>query len=70
MEQRYQLGTSVNGVHGALGTVLHLGHFEARLEGGLTLYSWTFKPAADAAAKAKGGSDFIRNVTLGFGYVY
>jgi hypothetical protein len=70
MEQRYQLGTSVNGVHGALGAVLHLGHLEARFEGGLTLYSWTFKPAADGIAQAKGGSDFIRNVTLALGYVY
>jgi hypothetical protein len=70
MEQRYRLGTSVNGVHGALGAVLHLGSLEARVEGGLTLYSWTFKPAADGMAQAKGGSDFIRNVTLALGYVY
>lgn len=70
MEQRYPFGTSVNGVHGALGAVLHFGHLEARVEGGLTLYSWTFKPAEDAIANAKGGSDFIRNVTLALGYVY
>jgi len=70
MDKRYQLGSSVNGVHGALGAAWRLGPVELRAEGGLTLYSWTFKPAADALAQAKGGSDFIRNVTLAVGYVY
>jgi len=70
MDKRYQLGSSVNGVHGALGAAYRFGPLEVRVEGGLTLYSWTFKPAADALAAAKGGSDFIRNVTIALGYVY
>ena len=70
MEQRYAFGTSVNGVHGALGAVLHFGHLEARVEGGLTLYSWTFRPDPADMARADGGSDFIQNVTFAVGYAY
>jgi hypothetical protein len=70
MDTRYKRGTSVNGVHGALGAALHLGGFEVRLEGGLTLYSWTFRPDPADMARADGGSDFIQNVTFAVGYAY
>lgn len=69
LDDRYGLGTSVNGVHGSLGAVLHLGDFNVRLEGALTLYSWTFKPDANDPM-ADGGSDFIQKVSLAVGYVY
>jgi hypothetical protein len=70
MDQRYKLGASVNGVRGALGAALHLGRFEVRLEGGLTLYSWTFRPDAMDPTRADGGRDFIQNVTFAVGYAY
>jgi PEGA domain len=73
MEQRYRLGTSVNGVRGSLGVTRRVAeHFELRLEAGLTLYSWTFRPdtADPMAPKADGGRDFIQNVTLALGYTY
>jgi hypothetical protein len=70
MEDRYKFGTSVNGVHGTLGAMARFGHIEARVEGGLTLYSWTFKPDTGGAAIAKGGSDFIQNLTFAVGYAY
>ena len=70
MADRYSEGTSVNGVHGALGAVARFGHVEARAEYALTLYSWTFKPDTGDAGIATGGSDLIQNVTLAVGYVY
>jgi len=70
MDDRYTNGTSVNGVRGALGTAVHLGHFEARLEGGLTRYSWAFKPDTGDVTKADGGTDFIQNLTVALGYAY
>ena len=69
MEHRYTGGTSVNGVKGALGAAAHLGAFEARIEGALTLYSWAFRPNP-GDPKADGGSDFIQNVTFTVGYTY
>jgi PEGA domain-containing protein len=70
MDKRYTLGTSVNGFRGALGAAVHLGHIEVRLEGGLTRYSWTFKPDTTDATQAKGGTDFIQNLTVAVGYAY
>ncbi|HZJ62762.1 MAG TPA: PEGA domain-containing protein [Kofleriaceae bacterium] len=70
LENRYKLGTSVYGVRGALGASARLGHFEARLEGALTLYSWTFKPDTTRdVTNANGGDDVIENVTFALGYV-
>jgi len=70
MADRYSAGTSVNGVHAALGAVARFGPVEARAEYALTLYSWTFKPDAGDAGIASGGSDLIQNITLAVGYVY
>jgi hypothetical protein len=70
LDKRYKLGTSVNGVHGALGAAVHLGQLEARVEGGLTLYSWSFKPDPSDVAQADGGRDFIQNITFTVGYAY
>lgn len=69
MEKRYRLGTSVNGVQGALGAVVHLGRFEIRAEASLLLYSWTFRPDM-GDAQADGGSDLIERIGLTVGYVY
>jgi len=69
LEKRYTLGASVYGVRGSLGATARLGHFEARLEGAITLYSWTFKPDSDDPTKAHGGDDVIENVTFALGYV-
>jgi hypothetical protein len=66
---RYTLGTSVYGVRGSLGAAARFGRFEARLEGGITLYSWTFKPDLDDETNAHGGDDVIENLTLALGYV-
>jgi PEGA domain len=70
MEKRYTLGTSVFGVRGALGAVMHVGHFDVRLEGAITLYRWAFRYYASDLLRADGGSDVIENVTLAVGYWY
>jgi len=70
MDKRYTLGTSVNGIRGALGAAVHLGHVEVRLEGGVTRYSWTFRPDLPDATQASGGSDIIESVTFALGYAY
>jgi hypothetical protein len=69
LEDRYSLGTSVYGVRGSLGAAARLGRFEARLEGGITLYSWTFKPDLGDQTNAHGGDDIIENLTFALGYV-
>jgi len=70
MDKRYPLGASATGEHFALGASLRYGHIEARLEGGLTRYSWTFKPDTGATFQADGGTDVIENATLSIGYTY
>jgi hypothetical protein len=69
LQDRYTVSTSVYGVRGSLGTTARLGHFEVRLEGGVTLYSWTFRPDINDMSKASGGDDVIENVTLAVGYI-
>jgi hypothetical protein len=71
MATRYSVSTSVNGVQGALGAVVHLGHFELRAEASLIEYSWTFR--ADTSMdthQADGGTDVIERIGLTIGYVY
>jgi hypothetical protein len=70
MEDRYALGTSVFGVRGALGTALHLGRFQVRLEGDVTLYRWAFRYYSSDPKRADGGSDTIEKLTLAVGYWY
>jgi hypothetical protein len=70
MDSRYKLGASATGEHFALGAALRIGHIEARLEGGLTRYAWTFKFDVGAPAQADGGTDVIENATLSIGYAY
>jgi hypothetical protein len=70
MEQRYSVSTSVNGVQGTVGAVLHLGRFEVRAEAGVVLYSWTFRYDAGDDDRADGGSDQIERIGLTLGYVY
>jgi PEGA domain-containing protein len=70
LENRYSVSTSVNGVAGALGAVVHLGRFEVRAEAGLVLYSWTFRYDNSDADKADGGSDLIERIGFTVGYVY
>ncbi len=70
MEHRYSVGTSVNGFRGSLGGELHLGHLDLRIEGGLTLYTWSFRPDITDKTQSDGGTDFIQNVTIALGYTY
>jgi len=70
MEHRYKVNTSVNGVQGALGAVLHLGRFEVRADASLTDYSWAFQYDITDDDKADGGSDLIERIGLSVGYVY
>jgi PEGA domain-containing protein len=70
MDKRYTLGASTSGVRVALGTAVHVGHVEARVEGGLTRYSWAFKPDTTDTRQADGGTDVIENVTFAVGYNY
>ena len=67
---RYSLGASAAGYHGALGTRVHLGHFEVRVEGGVTLYSWTLRADSTAADQADGASDVIEQIGISVGYAY
>lgn len=60
--ERYTLGTSVSGLRGTLGAALHFGSLQVRVEGGLTRYSWAFRPDAGDLTKADGGTDAIENV--------
>jgi hypothetical protein len=68
MDKRYKLGASVFGVRGSIGSVAHFGSFEVRLEGGATLYSWTFRPDGTEPAQAQGGNDVIESLMLAIGY--
>jgi hypothetical protein len=72
LEDRYANGTSTSGVRGSLGAVKRFGKLDVRVEGTLTLYSWTFRPDASdmTAPQATGGRDFIQNVMLAVGYSY
>jgi hypothetical protein len=67
---RYKLGSSVNGVRGALGVALHLGHFEVRAEGNVSLYSWSFQHDNSDPDHAESGSDAIEQIGISLGYVY
>jgi hypothetical protein len=69
MDTRY-LTASASGVHFALGAAARFGNFEARVEGGLTRYSWTFKADTGAPRSADGGTDLIENATVSLGYAY
>ena len=70
MEQRYKVNTSVNGVQGALGAVVHLGRFEVRADASLINYGWSFRYDTTDDDKADGGSDLIERIGLSVGYVY
>jgi PEGA domain len=70
LANRYTLGTSVNGVRGALGAALHFGHFDIRAEGSVSLYSWTFRHDVADPDYAESGSDAIEQIGLSIGYVY
>jgi PEGA domain-containing protein len=70
MEQRYKVSTSVNGVKGALGAVVHLGRFDVRAEASLIHYGWSFRYDTTDDDKADGGSDLIERIGLTAGYTY
>jgi hypothetical protein len=70
MEHRYKVSTSVNGVQGAIGAVIHLGHFEVRADASVIDYSWAFRYDVSDDDKADGGSDVIERIGLSIGYVY
>jgi hypothetical protein len=70
IEDRFTLGASATGLRAALGATRQLGPLQARLEGSLTRYSWTFKPDATDTFKADGASDSIFLISAGVGYAY
>jgi hypothetical protein len=70
LEDRFSLGASASGLRGVLGAIAKLGPLEARLEGSLTLYSWTFKYDTNDTFKADGASDFIKIISASIGYAY
>jgi hypothetical protein len=71
IEQRFSLGASASGLRGALGATTKLGPLQARLEGSITRYSWTFKadPTKDMF-DATGASDLLAMISAGLGYAY
>lgn len=70
LEQRYSRGASILGYRGELGAAVHLGRFEVRAGGSVTLYSWTFRPALTDADQADNGKDVIEQIGLAVGYAY
>ena len=70
LDSRFGLGASAVGYRGALGAVLHLGRFDVRAEGRITLYSWTFRPDSTDPDQADSGSDMIEQIGLSVGYTY
>jgi hypothetical protein len=70
MERRYKVGASVWGLRTAVGSALHLGRVEVRLEGALSAYFWSFTPDPLDTTQADGGTDLIENLTLAVGYSY
>ncbi|HEY6177444.1 MAG TPA: hypothetical protein VIX73_23465, partial [Kofleriaceae bacterium] len=70
LAKRYSLGSSVNGVRGALGAAVHLGHFEVRAEGSVSLYSWTFRHDTTDPDYAESGTDAIEQIGLSIGFAY
>lgn len=70
IEGRFSLGASASGVRATLGVAKTFGGFTARLEGGYTRYSWTFKYDTMDQFKADGASDSIFAVSAALGYAY
>jgi hypothetical protein len=70
LDERYKLGSSVNGYRAALGAALHLGRIELRAEASATRYRWTFKSDSLDPAQADAGSDAIEQISIALGYAY
>lgn len=70
IEERFSLGTSVNGLRGALGVHAKLGPLDARLEASFTRYSWKFNPDTSDMFQADGASDSILMLSTGLRYAY
>jgi len=69
LENRFPRG-SVNGVHGALGSELHLGMIDVRAQFSVTQYSWSFPRDTASSDQATGGSDLIEQIGIAVGYTY
>ena len=61
------MGASASGLHGAAGLAIHMGALEARAEGEVTSYSWTF---SQQDPNASGASDKVFGVAALVGYTY
>jgi hypothetical protein len=61
------MNASATGLHGAAGLAIHAGAFEARAEGEITSYSWTF---ASTDPNAEGASDKVYGFAALLGYTY
>jgi hypothetical protein len=61
------MNASATGLHGAAGLAIHMGALEARAEGEITSYSWTF---ASSDPNADGASDEVFGFAALLGYTY
>ncbi len=62
---------SASGLRGAVGVALKLGAFDARLEGAINRYSWTFTSNETTDEfRASGGTDSIKFISVIAGYAY
>src|SRR5262249_48328738 len=68
--QRPPPGRAGHGGRAALGAALHLGHFDIRAEGSVSVYSWSFRHDTTDVDQAESGSDAIEQIGLTVGYVY
>jgi len=70
LEKRFNSG-SASGLRGSLGIAARFGSsIRAKLEASLLSYSWEFKYDTTDAQRADGGTDSIKQVSVGLGYAY
>jgi hypothetical protein len=70
MEGRFSRGATASGLRAALGATAKLGPLDARLEGAINRYSWTFKYENMDMYKAEGASDSILMISAALSYAY
>ena len=70
VEKRFNSG-SASGLRGSLGIAARFGSsIRAKLEASLLSYSWEFKYDTTDAQRADGGTDSIKQLSVGVGYAY
>jgi hypothetical protein len=61
---------SATGLRGALGALIRMGAITARVEGGITRYTWAFTSNPSAVDQATGATDTVKVISFLVGYSY